>query len=157
MEVKGKAAKQYRVNLVIQLAQSGHSQKQIISITGLSQSRVSQILIQSRQSESHSVEIQSPPGRKPGLTADQLGQLSTLLKAEALKSGFATDGWTLKRIAQVIERHFGKSYSLEHVRRLLKKMGFTRQRPKAQDFRHNKQAVETWKETDLPALKKSQE
>ncbi len=157
MKVQGKTAKQYRLELVVKLHQEGHTQVKIAELSQLSQSRVSTILKIYRQKGKSGLQIKSPPGRPAGLKDEDLTKLGQILKAEALAWGFPTDGWTLKRIAKVVEAEFGKPYSLEHIRRLLKKIGFSRQRPQAKDYRQDNQAVESWQTQKLPMLKKSEE
>lgn len=156
MKAKGKSAKEYRLNLVVQLHKDGHTQVQIASLTGLSQSRVSAILKVYREKGESGLVIKSPPGRQAGLGSEQLDLLKGILNNQALSSGFPTQGWTLARIRLVIKKHFGLTYSLEHVRRLMKKIGFTRQRPHAQDYRQDPQAVKLWQNQTLPSLKKSE-
>lgn len=155
MKAKGKAAKEYRLQLVIKLHEQGYTQSKIGDQVGLSQSRVSEIIRQYRKDGASSLVIKSPPGLTPGLDSQDLEKLKELLKLEAKAAGFATDGWTLLRVKQLIEQHWNLSYSLEHVRRILKKINFTRQRPIAKDYHKDELAVEKWKTQTLPALKKS--
>ncbi len=155
MKATGKSTKAYRLHLVVKLREEGHTQHQISDLTGLSQGRVSQILKLYHQKGASALVIHSPPGRPAGLTTDQLDELKIILTAEAKASSFATDGWTLSRISKVIEDKFGLSYSLEHIRRILKNIGFTRQRPKAKDYRQDQEAIDKWKSQTLPKLKKS--
>lgn len=155
MKAKGKAAKEYRLQLIVKLREQGHNQTQIAKLVGLSQSRVSEVLIRYKKQGPKALKIKSPPGLKAGLASEQLDLLKQILEQEAKASGFATDGWTLARVGLVIQKHFGFKYSLEHVRRILKKIGFTRQRPRAKDYRQDEQAVQQWQSKRLPALKKS--
>lgn len=154
MELSGKAAKQYRVDLVVKLHKEGQTQVQIAQTVGLSQGRVSQIVRRYQDGEER-VLVKSPPGLTAGLGSAQLSELRELLMAEAKASGFTSDGWTLKRVGQLINHHYGIDYSLEHVRRILHKIGFTRQRPQARDYRQDEEAVKRWTSETLPSLKKS--
>ena len=45
--------------------------------------------------------------------------LTGLLVAGAQKAGHATDLWTLRRVADLLEEHFGVHYGLTGARRLL--------------------------------------
>lgn len=155
MKVKGKQAKEYRMQLVIKLRQEGRTQAQIAGVVGLSQSRVSDILRLHREKGDEGLVIKSPPGNAAGLSAEQLEDLKKVLQDEALASGFPTAGWTLVRISEAVQRKFGIRYSLEHIRRLMKKIGFTRQRPKTKDYRQQAEQVEQWQSHIAPALKKS--
>jgi len=55
-------------------------------------------------------EAHSPPGRTPGLSDKQINRLTTLLLKGPRKHGYLTELWTLRRIAEVIEKHFGIAY-----------------------------------------------
>ena len=65
-----------------------------------------------------------PLGRRSRLTDAQKKKLSRMLMAGALVNGFPNDEWTLVRVAQIIEREYGLSYSAVNVWRILQKMGF---------------------------------
>jgi transposase len=65
-----------------------------------------------------------PLGRRSGLTDAQKNKLRRLLLAGAVANGFPNDVWTLARVAQIIEREYGLSYSAVNVWRILRKMGY---------------------------------
>jgi transposase len=61
------------------------------------------------------------PGSKPKLNAVQRQQLLELLSQGARAHGFRNELWTLRRIAMVIERHFGCPYCPSGIWRLLRR------------------------------------
>src|SRR5262245_19975997 len=61
------------------------------------------------------------PGSKPKLTAEQRHHLCALLGQGPRVHGFRNDLWTLRRIAVVIHRYFGITYSPSGVWRLLRR------------------------------------
>ncbi len=68
------------------------------------------------------------PGAQCALNETQRQDLRELLRRGAENYGFATDGWTLARIHQVIDERFSVAYnSLSGISRLLHAMGFTLQ------------------------------
>jgi len=69
--------------------------------------------------------------------------------------GFETDNWTRERMAQLVLRHFGVSYHPAHMSKIMKKIGFTVQKPKTKSYRKDEQSVRKWREEQLPELKKS--
>lgn len=93
-------------------------------------------------------------GRPGGLTDAQRTQLGKALLAGAVANDFPTELWTLARVAKLIERKFGVSYSSVHVWRLLKDMGFSSQRPSARATQRDEQAIGQWKAKRWPLLKK---
>src|SRR5262252_637341 len=69
-------------------------------------------------------------GRLPKLRRDQLVQVEAALARGPEANGYATDLWTLARVAEVIERVAGVRYHPHHVWRLLREqLGWSWQRP----------------------------
>jgi transposase len=52
-----------------------------------------------------------------------------LLAKGAEAYGFRGDVWTASRVAEVIDRSFGVRYHRDHVGRLLREAGWSRQQP----------------------------
>lgn len=96
-----------------------------------------------------------PRGRPAGLEEAQRRELMQALKAGALAEGFATDLWTLPRVGQLIERRFSRSYSESQVWRILVALGFSCQRPSGRALERNETAIQRWKQTRWPVLKKT--
>jgi transposase len=95
-----------------------------------------------------------PVGSQPGLGVAQRRRLFKLLLRGAQASGLATDGWTLRRIAWLIEQEFGISYGKTNVWLLLKAMEFSCQRPTGRASQRNEKAIWEWKYKRWPMLKK---
>ena len=69
-------------------------------------------------------------GRRPRLSDEQVGEVEAALVKGARANGFATDLWTLARVAEVIEATTGVRYSQTQTWEVLRKrLGWTRQRP----------------------------
>jgi transposase len=72
----------------------------------------------------------------------------------ALASGFPTDRWTLERVQKLIKKEFGVIYHLNYLNRLLRKLGFSPQKPLPQAVEQEKELVEAWLQGDWPRIKK---
>jgi transposase len=96
-----------------------------------------------------------PRGRPRGLEDVQRRELMRALTGGALAEGFATDLWTLPRVGKLIERQFGRAYSESQVWRILVSLGFSCQRPSGRALERNESAIQRWKQTRWPALKKT--
>ena len=70
-----------------------------------------------------------PPGGPYKLSDAQLAQLPELLNRGPLAFGFCGEIWSRGRLAQVIERGFGVSHDPSQVGRILKRYGFSLQKP----------------------------
>ncbi len=68
-------------------------------------------------------------GRPAGLGSAQRHELSQLLQQGAMAQGFASDGWSLTRVRQLIERQFGRRYSDVQVWRILGSLGWSHEQP----------------------------
>jgi transposase len=94
-------------------------------------------------------------GRPPRLRAAQQRRMIVALKAGAQAQGYASDLWTLARIARLIETISGQRYSESGVWRLLKRLNFSCQRPVGRALQRDEEAIRRGKEERWPALKKT--
>ena len=94
------------------------------------------------------------PGRPPGLTLEQKRELEQILRAGPLAAGFPTDLWSLARIAQVIERHFGVRYHPGHVWKILRAMNWSPQKPERRARERDEEAIRRWRKEDWLRIKK---
>lgn len=94
-------------------------------------------------------------GRLPKLTREQLAQVEVELAKGAEANGYPTDLWTLKRVAEVIERQTGVRYHPARVWHLLRYgLGWSWQRPARRATERNDEAVQRWVRQRWPRLKK---
>src|SRR5216110_237096 len=94
-------------------------------------------------------------GRKPKLNGQQLQQVERALRQGARAHGFATDLWTLPRVAIVIERLTGVHYHPGHVWKILGAIDWSLQRPTKQARERDQEKVKFWLTQRWPALKKT--
>lgn len=95
------------------------------------------------------------PGRKARLSDEDRQRLGDLLLQGPLAHGYKTDLWTLPRVAQVIEEHFGVHYHPAHVWRVLRGMGWSPQKPERRAREQDEEAVHHWRQETWPSIKKS--
>ena len=95
-------------------------------------------------------------GRPRRLTDDQVEQLASELLKLPEAHGYTTNLWTLPRIAQVIKKLFGVRYHAGHVWRLMRRMGWTCQKPARRAKERNEEAIRQWREERWPRLKRGQ-
>ncbi len=94
-------------------------------------------------------------GRLPKLNRDQLAQVEVELAKGAEANGYPNDLWTLKRVAEVIERVTGVSYHPARVWYILRKgLNWSWQRPARRATERNEQAIQHWVKRRWPQLKK---
>lgn len=96
-----------------------------------------------------------PLGRPRQLSDAQCAELSKVLLEGALAQGFATELWTLPRVAKLIRERFGLRYSTGHMWHLLRRLGFSCQRPARRATQRDEVAIQRWKNKRWPVLKKT--
>ena len=92
-------------------------------------------------------------GRLPLLDAADLKRVARQLKKGPLANGYATDMWTLARVGEVIEAETGVVYHPSHVWRILRLMGWSRQRPARRAVERDDEAIARWVKEDWPRVK----
>lgn len=93
-------------------------------------------------------------GRPRKLTAQQIKKLEKALDEGAYAHGYTGDYWTLDRIAQIIWQLFKVRHHPSAVWHIMDRMGWSNQRPQRLALHRNDEAVEVWKKTILPEIKK---
>src|SRR2546425_2742904 len=94
-------------------------------------------------------------GRKPKLEPRVLPQIDAALRQGPRAFGFATNLWTLARVAVIIKRLTGVQYRLASVWRLLQKWGWPLQRPAKRARERDEAAIREWVSTRWPQVKKT--
>jgi transposase len=95
-------------------------------------------------------------GRKPRLTSDDLRRIEQGLTRGPEALGYGTSLWTAWRVADLIERECGVTFSTGHVWRILRdELGWSPQRPAGRALERNEVAIRRWKREHWPALKKT--
>jgi transposase len=156
MRLQGITAQEFRFRTIVRLYEEGKAQVAIAQTVGCSQCWVSKILQRYREEGEVGLQVKGKaPGKPAGLGDFELAQLRMLLLQGALIHGFTTDNWTRERIAALIQQKFNVSYHPAHISRLMKKIGFSLQKPQAKSYRKDPQQVHSWRTEQLPELKKS--
>ena len=131
-------------------------QVKIAQALGMSEGWVSQTLKKYRQDGPKALIWKKPTGPACRLGEQQLAQLVTELTKGAVAHGFEGEVWTRQRVNAVITKLFGVSYDPSQVGRLLKRVGWSRQKPQPKARQQNPAAVQQWRDERLGELKKSQ-
>jgi transposase len=94
-------------------------------------------------------------GRLPKLNREQLALVEVELAKGAEANGYPNDLWTLKRVAEVIERLTGVSYHPARVWYILRQgLKWSWQRPARRATERNDAAIHHWVTQRWPQLKK---
>jgi transposase len=134
-----------------ELHQKGWKQKDIAEALGVSKGAVSQWF---KNASQEALRGRKGGGPKPRLNEQQLSDLREQLAKGAAYFGFRGDVWTQPRVAALIKRLFEVSFHPAHVGRLLKKLGWSRQKPVVRASQRNEVAIERWRNETWGALEK---
>lgn len=143
-----------RIHAVL-LNHQRHTSGQIAELIGAPRSKVSLWL---GQYENHGWEALLEghrSGRPKELTSAQLSQLDGVIDSGPIAYGFSSGVWTSPMIARVIEQEFGVQYHPGHVRKVLKVLGFSVQRPRRQLAKADPAEQDRWQRYTYPRLKKN--
>lgn len=100
------------------------------------------------------LKSKGPAGVKSRLSEAQVQKVVAALKAGPLAAGHVTDVWTLPRVAHLVQQLSGQRYHAGHCWHLLRRLGFSCQRPTRRAVERDERKVAGWKRSTWPALKK---
>ncbi len=92
-------------------------------------------------------------GAPPKLNVKQLAKLSRIIREKSpLQLKFEYALWTLSMIRELIREQFNVKLSEVSVGRLMKRLGFSPQRPLYRAWQQDKALVEAWREQEYPKI-----
>jgi transposase len=93
------------------------------------------------------------PGRPARLSAEPWQRVLAVLQEGALKAGFDTERWTLRRIRAVMLVAFGVRHHAHYLARRLKALGWSPQQPAVYARERDEALVQAWLAQDWPRIK----
>ncbi|WP_211238271.1 IS630 family transposase [Deinococcus pimensis] len=93
-------------------------------------------------------------GRPPRLDDIQRRHLIELLQNGAMAQQHTNAQWTSRRVRDLIGREFGVWYHPDHVRKLLRALGWSYQKPQKRAIERDEAVIEKWLHVTRPALEK---
>jgi transposase len=136
------------------LLKQGVSQSEVARRLGVHRQSVIRWDRQLAQSGREGLKKAGRAGRRPRLNGVQLKQLEQALKRGPEASGYASGLWTTSRVRALIEELCGVRYHEAHVWRILRRLGWSCQRPTGRALERNEQAIREWKKVAWPRIKK---
>lgn len=138
----------------IALSIEGHTVSQIAQSLKVHRSSVPLWIEQWNQRREEGLLEGHRAGRPAGLSAKQQEQLQDLLDSGPVAYGLETGIWTSPVIVSVIAQEFGVNYHPGHVRKLLKGLGYSVQRPTTRLVQADPAQKSRWVRYTYPRLKK---
>jgi transposase len=82
------------------------------------------------------------PGPRSRLSDDQIKELEGLLRKGATAHGWPNALWTAQRVTEMIQRHFGIGYHVEHARKVIRgRLRWTSQVPQKKAKQRNAEKI----------------
>jgi transposase len=98
------------------------------------------------------LQSKGKPGPKPGLTEADKKKIKKAIVKGPRAEGYATDLWTLKRIAKVIRDKTKKNFKTTHTWRIVVSLGFSCQKPERRARERDEKKIEGWRLRSFPPL-----
>ena len=138
----------------VEMLRAGYSQADVAFRFGVSKGAVSQWRKKWKEEGKRSLRATPHQGPRPKLDQNQQAELVRQLDQGAIHAGFETDDWTCVKVQKLIRDYFDVDYHVDHLGKLLRKLGFTPQRPKRQGQRRDAKSISTWWRKAWPRIKK---
>jgi transposase len=155
---RDRAAQEERRRKAVALLGEGLSQSEVACQVGVSRQAVGKWAQAKSAGGMKALASKGKPGRKTAPTAADLRRLEAALLKGPVKNGYRNDLWTLRRVAEVFARITGRARpSISGMWGILKKMGWSCQRPERRARQQDARAVSDFRETTWELVKKTPE
>jgi transposase len=137
----------------VKRVQAGESPEDVAAGLGINRRTIYRWLAAFHYGGDKALAAKPIPGAPPKLDAKQMQRLARIVRTkDPLQMNFEFALWTLAIIRELIRREFSVALSEVSVGRMMKRLGFTPQRPLYRAWQQNAALVETWREKEFPAI-----
>lgn len=145
---------EHRRMRAMRLLDRGWSQSEVARKLGVSPAAVSQWVRTRREGGAEALRARPHPGARPKLNDRQLQRLDKLLQRAPRAHGGQGRPWTLKRVAEVIERRFGVRYDPSGAWHVLHRMGWSCRTSGERARERDGDAMVQWRKKDRQDTRK---
>src|SRR5215471_7092864 len=125
-----KDAHVYRNATIILQTADGQTQYALAATLGCSTATIDRIRRRSRTGGLAALVPTKPPGRASRATAEYRAELERAIRTPPQKLGYGFSTWSVARLAQHLQKVTGIALGVDQVRRLLRRLRYSVQRPK---------------------------
>ena len=136
------------------LLASGVHQAEVARRLGVGRQSVSRWARAFRENGKESLRKAGRAGRLPLLTPQDKEMIRAALLQGPEAHGYSTCLWTIGRVAALIREKTGVQYHKGHAWKVLRRLGWTSQRPVGRALERDEEAIAHWKKKQWPAIKK---
>jgi transposase len=153
MRPPGTAAElERRRRLAVQRLQEGYSAQDVADFFDVAPRTVRRWRAEYRRRGDRGLNAKPPPGRPSRLSSGRVRQVLSWFRKNPKSFGFATELWTARRVAQVIQRKWDIRYNWRYLNGWLARHRITPQKPQRVALEADREAIERWKTEDWPRL-----
>lgn len=143
-----------RRELAVARVAEGYPQAQVAAILGVHPNTLSRWVCAAREQGAEALKAKPTPGRPRKLTARQEKTVLGWIAKLPTSFGFATDLWTSRRLAALIEQRLGVHFNANYLVEWLHARKHTPQKPAQPARERDEAAIARWKQEDWPRLQK---
>jgi transposase len=136
------------------LLEKGYSQSEVARRVGAHRQSVSQWAAELQEKGRAGLKRAGRAGRKPRLAAVALRKIEQGLKRGPEALGYTTSLWTSARVAHLIQTECGVRYHPGHAWRILRRLGWSCERPAGRALGRDEKKIRRWKRQRWPEIKK---
>jgi transposase len=140
--------------LAVQRVREGYSTEEVADFLGVDPSSVRRWVHAFRHGGAAGLAARPAPGRPAKLSPTQEKIVRRWLSDRPSEHGFATDLWTARRLAHLIQEELGVPFNRRYLCAWLRQRGYTPQKPHRVARERDDQAVARWLARDWPRIKK---
>lgn len=147
-----KQLEERRMEAVRRFQIPGHVQDEIARDLGVSKTTVS--LWKKRWREQGEDALKATVGGGPPPRPFDVERFEQDLSRGAKHFDYPTDGWSTRRIAEMLYLTQNVKFHSQHMRRILHRLGYSRQKVTTQSRERNEELIDTWAKNTLVEIKK---
>ena len=141
--------------MAVERVLAGYRQREVAAFLGVSEGTVNHWMQAYRRAGGmEGIAAKPTPGRPSKLTARQEKQVLGWVAKLPTRFGFATDLWTSRRLAALIEQRWGIHFNSNYLVAWLRAREQSPQKPDQPARERDEAAIARWKDEDWPRLQK---
>lgn len=146
------ALEQIRISAVARV-EAGESPETVAHGIGVNRRQIYRWLLAYHYGGADALKAKPVPGAPPKLGSKQVAALLRIIQTQSpLQCRFEFALWTLAMIRELIRQEFGVALSEVSVGRLMRRLGYSPQRPLYRAWQQDPVLVEHWRATEYPRI-----
>lgn len=147
------ALESMRIHAVTLVVKGKKSPEKVIESLGFGRTVIYKWLKMYKEGGWKALKSRKAPGKARKITKEEEKKLQKLLVKNPRQLQFDFGLWNIRMVQELIARKFKKNVCFQTVSNILKRIGFTVQKPQYRASEQDSEKVRKWKEEEYPAIK----